>query len=53
MTPTRVKYRGEERSLIVALDIGTTFSGASYCLLVPGEDIPRIVDVTRCELLGV
>lgn len=34
------------RKLVVALDIGTTFSGAAYAFLDPGE-IPRIRSVTK------
>lgn len=36
-------YKGEP-SLIIAIDLGTTFSGASYCILTPGQ-VPRIEDV--------
>lgn len=37
-------YSGSTRRLVIAIDIGTTFSGASYCILNPGEK-PKIVDV--------
>ena len=40
------RYSGLSRKLVVALDIGTTFSGAAYALLDPGE-VPRIQAVTR------
>ncbi|KAF5367521.1 hypothetical protein D9758_003622 [Tetrapyrgos nigripes] len=43
---TRKPYTGSTRSLVVALDIGTTFSGVSYAILEPGE-IPKIHGVTR------
>ncbi|PCH42423.1 hypothetical protein WOLCODRAFT_89826 [Wolfiporia cocos MD-104 SS10] len=43
---TRKPYNGITRSLILALDIGTTFSGVSYAILEPGE-IPKIHGVTR------
>lgn len=39
-------YSGSSRKLVVALDIGTTFSGAAYALLDPGE-VPKIRSVTR------
>ena len=42
----RARYSGLSRKLIVALDIGTTFSGAAYAFLDPDE-IPRIQPVTR------
>ena len=42
----RACYSGPSRRLVVALDIGTTFSGAAYAFLDPGE-IPRIQPVTR------
>ena len=46
METTRPPYSGSLRKLVVALDIGTTFSGAAYALLDPGE-VPRIQSVTR------
>ena len=46
MDTTRTQYSGLSRKLIVALDIGTTFSGAAYVLLDPGE-IPQIQSVMR------
>ena len=46
METTRAKYTGPSRKLVVALDIGTTFSGAAYALLDPGE-VPQIKSVTR------
>ena len=39
-------YAGHTRKLVVALDIGTTFSGAAYAFLDPGE-IPQIRSVTK------
>ncbi|KLO05433.1 hypothetical protein SCHPADRAFT_911041 [Schizopora paradoxa] len=42
----QVGYRGSARRLVVAFDIGTTFSGISYCILNPGE-VPKICNVTR------
>lgn len=49
MKPTsdmRKPYGGSSRALIIALDVGTTFSGVSYALLEPGE-VPKIHGVTR------
>jgi hypothetical protein len=46
MDIARAPYTGLSRKLVVALDIGTTFSGAAYALLDPGE-VPKIQPVTR------
>ena len=46
MDIARTRYSGSSRKLIIALDIGTTFSGAAYAFLDPG-DVPRIQPVTR------
>ena len=46
MEATRPRYYGLSRKLVVALDIGTTYSGAAYALLDPGE-VPKIQSVTR------
>ena len=46
MDTARPRYSGTSRKLVVALDIGTTFSGATYALLDPDE-IPQIRSVTR------
>lgn len=46
LTDTRKPYPGHSRSLVIAIDIGTTFSGVSYAILEPGE-IPKIHGVTR------
>ncbi|KAH9944812.1 hypothetical protein B0H21DRAFT_779339 [Amylocystis lapponica] len=43
---TRKPYGGMSRSLVLALDVGTTFSGVSYAILEPGE-VPKIHGVTR------
>ena len=43
---TRKPYTGQTRSLVLALDVGTTFSGVSYAILEPGE-VPKIHGVTR------
>ncbi|KAF9648388.1 hypothetical protein BDM02DRAFT_3187151 [Thelephora ganbajun] len=46
MDIARARYSGPSRKFVVALDIGTTFSGAAYAFLDPGE-VPRIQSVTR------
>ncbi|KAI0303781.1 hypothetical protein B0F90DRAFT_1708994 [Multifurca ochricompacta] len=43
---TRKPYSGTTRSLALAFDVGTTFSGVSYAILEPNE-IPKIHGVTR------
>ncbi|KAK7033188.1 heat shock protein 12A [Favolaschia claudopus] len=43
---TRKPYSGSARSLVLAVDVGTTFSGVSYAILEPGE-VPKIHGVTR------
>jgi hypothetical protein len=45
---TRQPYSGATRSLVLAFDVGTTFSGVSYAILEPGE-VPKIHGVTRSE----
>ncbi|KAF9524973.1 hypothetical protein CPB83DRAFT_871039 [Crepidotus variabilis] len=42
----RQPYSGPFRKLVLAFDVGTTFSGISYCILDPGE-VPVIRGVTR------
>ncbi|KAJ2917710.1 hypothetical protein MD484_g2727, partial [Candolleomyces efflorescens] len=44
--PPRPKYEGTSRRLLLAFDIGTTFSGISYSILDPGK-VPEIRPVTR------
>ncbi|KAJ3523687.1 hypothetical protein NMY22_g11331 [Coprinellus aureogranulatus] len=44
--PSRKKYKGQSRKLLLAFDIGTTFSGISYSILDPGK-VPQILPVTR------
>ncbi|KAH6910162.1 hypothetical protein BKA70DRAFT_1272313 [Coprinopsis sp. MPI-PUGE-AT-0042] len=39
-------YRGLRRRLVIAFDLGTTFSGVSYAILDPGQ-VPEIKGVTR------
>ncbi|KAG1846557.1 hypothetical protein DFJ58DRAFT_747163 [Suillus subalutaceus] len=42
----REPYKGPTRKLVLAFDVGTTFSGVSYCMLDPGE-VPVIRGVSR------
>ncbi|KAJ2917723.1 hypothetical protein MD484_g2725, partial [Candolleomyces efflorescens] len=42
----RQPYQGDCQRLLLAFDIGTTFSGISYSILTPGE-VPEIKPVTR------
>ncbi|CCM04625.1 uncharacterized protein FIBRA_06809 [Fibroporia radiculosa] len=44
--PSLQPYKGASRKLVIALDVGTTYSGIAYALLDPGE-VPRIQGVTR------
>ena len=39
-------YLGAHRKLVLAFDVGTTFSGVGYAVLDPGEE-PKIQGVTR------
>jgi hypothetical protein len=43
---SRQPYHGSRRGLVLAFDVGTTYSGISYSLLDPGE-VPQIKGVTR------
>ncbi|KAG9312272.1 hypothetical protein JVU11DRAFT_7575 [Chiua virens] len=45
MSP-REPYGGRSRKLVLAFDVGTTYSGVSYCILDPGE-VPKILGVSR------
>ena len=38
-------YAGPTK-LVVAFDIGTTYSGVSYCILKPGQ-VPEILGITK------
>jgi hypothetical protein len=42
----RKPYEGLTRKLVLAFDVGTTFSGVSYCILDPGE-VPVIRGVSK------
>ncbi|CDO71998.1 hypothetical protein BN946_scf184943.g33 [Trametes cinnabarina] len=39
-------YQGSVRKLVVAMDVGTTYSGVAYAILDPGE-VPQIQGITR------
>ncbi|KAF9465198.1 hypothetical protein BDZ94DRAFT_415086 [Collybia nuda] len=43
---TRSPYSGAYRKLLIAFDVGTTYSGVSYSILDPGQ-VPEIKGVTR------
>jgi len=45
MAITRSPYKGTSRKLVLAFDIGTTYSGVSYAFLDPGV-VPEIKGVT-------
>ena len=42
----RTPYNGSSRKLVLAFDIGTTYSGAAYAFRDPGE-VPEIHSVTK------
>ncbi|OSX61856.1 hypothetical protein POSPLADRAFT_1145484 [Postia placenta MAD-698-R-SB12] len=44
--PSAKPYGGTTRKLVIAFDVGTTYSGIAYALLDPGE-VPKIQGVTR------
>ena len=46
----RKPYSGQ-RKLVLAFDVGTTYSGISYCILQPGQ-IPEIRGVTKQSFLS-
>jgi len=43
---SRLPYTGSQRRLVLAFDLGTTFSGVSYAILDPGK-VPIIQTVSR------
>ena len=43
---TRTPYNGTSRKLVLAFDIGTTYSGATYAFLDPGQ-VPQTNSVTK------
>jgi hypothetical protein len=44
--PLGKPYKGFQKKLIIAFDVGTTFSGVSYAVLIP-EEQPSIQGVTK------
>ena len=46
MSTARPRYSGPSRKLVIAFDIGTTFSGAAFAFLDPGQ-APQIRSVTK------
>ncbi|KZT03735.1 uncharacterized protein LAESUDRAFT_659042 [Laetiporus sulphureus 93-53] len=44
--PLDKPYGGIKRKLVLGIDVGTTYSGVSFCILDPGE-IPQIRSVIR------
>ncbi|KAJ2928087.1 hypothetical protein H1R20_g9022, partial [Candolleomyces eurysporus] len=46
MTPQYTPYPGTRRKLVLAFDVGTTYSGISYSILDPGQ-VPEIKGVIR------
>ncbi|KAI9573190.1 hypothetical protein HD554DRAFT_2059660 [Boletus coccyginus] len=44
--PSREPYRGLSRKLVLAFDVGTTYSGVSYCIFDPGE-VPKVHGVAK------
>ncbi|VDB90855.1 unnamed protein product [Peniophora sp. CBMAI 1063] len=42
----RKAYSGSQRRLVLALDLGTTFSGVSFAILDPGK-VPKVHTVSR------
>jgi molecular chaperone DnaK (HSP70) len=47
---SRQPYHGTHRKLVLAFDVGTTYSGISYSILDPGE-VPEIKGVTRHDIV--
>ncbi|KAL1700708.1 hypothetical protein EV121DRAFT_283186 [Schizophyllum commune] len=43
---SRKPYEGKSRRLVIAIDVGTTFSGVSYSVLDPGQ-VPQVCGVNR------
>jgi hypothetical protein len=44
--PALKPYSGHARKLVIAFDVGTTFSGISYAVLDPGQ-VPELCAVNR------
>jgi hypothetical protein len=45
----RRAYDGPGAKLVLAFDVGTTYSGVSYAIMEPGE-VPEIQSITRSVL---
>ena len=45
-TDLRPPYTGHLRKLVLGIDVGTSYSGVSYCILDPGG-VPIIQGVNR------
>jgi hypothetical protein len=43
-------YEGETKKLVVAIDIGTTITTATFCIAQPGE-VPQFIDVRPIDLV--
>jgi hypothetical protein len=41
----RAPYAGESQLLLVSIDVGTTFTAASFCILNPGK-VPEFVEAS-------
>lgn len=46
MAAKKASYGGDTRKLVVAFDVGTTYSGVAYTVLDPGS-VPQTYEVTR------
>ncbi|KAJ7021476.1 hypothetical protein C8F04DRAFT_267971 [Mycena alexandri] len=42
----RLPYAGTSRKLIISIDVGTTFTATSFCLLQPGN-VPKFEEILR------
>ncbi|KIM87809.1 hypothetical protein PILCRDRAFT_814525 [Piloderma croceum F 1598] len=42
----RSPYNGPDRKLVISIDIGTTFTAASFCILQPGQ-VPKFEEILR------
>ncbi|KZP16338.1 hypothetical protein FIBSPDRAFT_794606 [Athelia psychrophila] len=45
-TTRRGPYKGTSRRLVVSIDVGTTFTAASFCILQPGS-VPKFEEILR------
>jgi hypothetical protein len=41
----RAPYAGESQLLLVSIDVGTTFTATSFCILSPGK-VPEFVEAS-------